>query len=329
MPRNTAEYSYRPDDDECQVSPAAQKVLDHIRTRDPELEELLLGHARNGINHKDAAFTNEVVTRGYDDHTGAAVEVMNHSCAAYRLFESVRKSLGKETSEDDRKQAASDLMQMMLTPYQEGLDALSPEQHLIRDRLSGRLDSINDEAVRHLVRESRAQSPTGEAFCDQTEDLGGISKDLEHASQMKQDDTPHFDAALIAANPALWAQLAQGEKPDIFPENGQTNPRATELMETYLETTSGWSYDYQNSISNEIAEAATNWAMQEVNARDEHQGEYGQFERTPANLMRWDIKLAGERLKDSLWGTPRERERNNERFHDALQKINDIIESHP
>ena len=332
MSRNITEHNYKPDEDDYKVSPAAEKVLDHIRNRDPQLEETLLGHARDGINHRDAAFTNENTTWDTDDHNGASAQVMNHQSAAYRIFESVRDSLGQETTQEARKQAASDLMQMMCTPYHEGLAALPPEQHLIRSRLTGRLNSINDEAVGHLVRESGSQSRTGEQFCDRTESLRGLSRDLEHASQSRQDHTPNFDLALLTADPALWAQITQGEKPDIFPENGQPNPRATELLETYLETTRNWSFEYGNNIRDEIAEAATGWAMREIDARDEQKtedGEYDEFERTPANLMRWDIRQAGEQLQRSLGGTPMERERNNERFHTALKKIADVIENHP
>ena len=326
MPRNDREYSYQSDDDdEYQLSPAAAQVLDHIREVNPHLDEVITDHARNAVSYQDAAFTNENTTRGYDDHTGSAVEVMNHNCAAYRIFEAMRESLDRDTSQDDRKQAATDLMHLMSAPYRAGLDAIPPEQNLIRDRLSGHLADINNESVRWLTVESEAHSPTGERFCDQTERMHSLSRDLEHASLL--DQAPHFDSALLAANPKLWNQVAQGVRPGIFPENGQPNPRATELLEVFAETTPGWSWNYQTGIETQIAAAATEWVLEKINAQDEHQGEYGELERTPANLMRWDLAHAGRQLENSLGGTPRNRERNNENFHAALQKIMDINES--
>ena len=334
MPKSTAEYSQRINDH--QVSPTAARILEYIQEREPELNTVIIEQAT--VHHSQAVFTIEVTTLSYD-RDGAAIEVMDRESTAHRLFEAMRDALGNDTSAADRRQAARDLIHLMTIPHQAALAALetTPDAHqalrdriahqALRNRLAGRLDQITQEAAQWLSVETEAHSITGERFCDQTERLRSISRDLEHASRLDQPATAHFDGALLAVNPGLWKRITQGENPGIFPKDGNPNPRAQELLDAYNDTVPGWSWEYGEGVRKEIVNAATGWLLEGRNGWPEPGQEQSDTAGAePASPLRRAVERAGRELHNSLRGTPRQRAEPTHatRFHDALQRIADL-----
>ncbi len=234
MSRNNLESTIRQEDG-CRENPTTERALAFIRQNDPELMQVMDAHSQRAIHHTQAAWSTEPATLSYDQD-GAAVEVMNQDSAAFRIFEAMRDAVKDNPTQEQRTQAARELVHMMSEPYRSGLGELPPERDALRERIRKNLRQITEQASHWLAREASAQSLTGEKFCDQTETMAGISRDLQHAQDSSQPDD--FDHALIKKNPGLWESIRYGaEPPDIFPAGLEKNPAATELLDAYSQTT--------------------------------------------------------------------------------------------
>ena len=221
MTRKTTEHSRRRDEEGPLENPTRERALAFIRRWDPELNQTITEHANRSIHHSQAAWTKEPVTLSFD-RDGAAVEVTNQDSTAFRIFEAMRDTAREHSSREEKTQAARELVEMMTQPYRMGLENLPPEQAALRDRLEGNLGRIAGEAADCLTLEAEAHSPTGEMFCNQTENMAAISRDLSRAASGMED----FDGALVKRNRTLWEKLRQGDSTlDLFPINGQENPR--------------------------------------------------------------------------------------------------------
>ena len=319
MPRNTAEYTCL---DEYPVSDAP-RALEQIALRDPELRDTIQAHSEQNVHHSAAAWTTEPATLSFD-RDGQAVEVMNHAAASFRLFDAVRENLAGQKDQWDALETAQELVGMMTQPYRAGLEALPPERDLLRGRISENLNEISRQAAQNLMREARANSPTGEMFCQYAEMASGVSRDLEHALSGKSD----FDQILHDRNGELWEKVRSGlEPPDILPIDGHPNPRAEEILETYAQTAPGWSWKYQDSIRDEIATDATIWTLERLDAQKKDLQEMGQHEeaRDTAHLMH-QVQVATSEIAGALLEVARRGAdgRGGERFHAALARVLEV-----
>ena len=320
MTRKTTEHSRRRDEEGPLENPTRERALAFIQRWDPELNQTITEHANRSIHHSQAAWTNEPVTLSFD-RDGAAVEVTNQDSTAFRIFEAMRDAAREHSSREEKTQAAQELVEMMTQPYRAGLENLPRERAALRARLEGNLGRIAGEAADCLTLEAEAHSPTGEMFCNQTENMAAISRDLSRAASGMED----FDGALVKRNRTLWEKLRQGDSTlDLFPINGQENPQAAELLETFAKTTRGWSWQYRKSIQDEISESATSRLAQDLQARERDLREQGRDEEArDTACLRKTVGQARDTMESALTGIARGRDetKHRERFKQALQTI--------
>ena len=324
MSRNTAEYGQKSEEEYQAKHPATERALEFINRNDPELMETLMAHAKKGVHHSEAAWTNEAATLSYD-YQGAAIEVVNRECTASRLLEAMKETVAADGSSlRDTQEAAGELVHMMTTPYREGLEALPPERERLRQRLEMNLSMISEEAGLLLTREAADRIPAEQQFCEKTEEFGRTSRDLEHAL----DGKPDFDAVMEERDSALQEQLKHRDgPPDIFPLDGEPNPRAEALLGAYSDTIKEWSWDYRQSVLRDITDGATSWIKDRLEAQEEMLRETGRFEeaRDVAQLTH-EVDMAKAEMAEGLFEIYRRGTHSNgaDRFHRALERIAEV-----
>ena len=336
MARNALEFTDRAEKPERPVGPVTEKTLNHIRKFDPELAETIEAHASGAVGHQGAAWTNENTTRGME-LDGQSVEVMETESTAYRLYQAMYDNVKHNLDPRDLAgltESARELIDMMTTPHRNAAKGLPEETRALNERLSENLENLADEMAGYFSKGAKYNTVDRERFCDCTETLGGISRDLERATNRQADSPEDFDTALSGKNPELWEKLRHGGEdggaPDIFPADGKVNPNAEQLLHVYTETARGWSWRHEVSVRNTIVEGATGWLNHELQATEDRLRENGQDEeaRDTAGL-RERVEHAGELMHWALNGLSRnQREQRKtlekENFQNALGRIAEV-----
>ena len=341
MARNALEFTDRAESEHPvnpanPVNPVTEKTLNHIRKFDPELAETMEAHASGAVDHKEAAWTNENTTRGME-LDGQSVEVMETESTAYRLYQAMYDNVKHNLDPSDLEgltESARELIDMMTTPHRNAVRGLPEETQAPKERISENLENLADEMAGYFSKGAKCNTVDRERFCDRTETLGGISRDLDRAMNYGPDSQEDFDTALSGKNPDLWEKLRHGGEdggaPDIFPLEGQVNPNAEQLLHVYTETTLGWSWSHEASVRNTIVEGATGWLNNELQATEDTLRENGQDQQARDTAgFRERVEHAGELMHwalTSLSFNQREERKAKEKgnFQTALGWIADV-----